>query len=279
MNTPRVPAITVLMAVRNPHREYLRQAVDSVLTQTFANFEFLIIEDPSRISTGDILADLNDARIRLHRNDTPLGLARSLNAGVALARAGLIARLDADDACLPQRLERQFAFLGLHPEVDVYGSRIIVIDEDGRPIARRNLPTSHDAIVKQLQRTNALSHPSVMFRKASVEAAGGYEPTQVVEDFELWCRMATRGARFAASEEPLIFYRFHPGALKFSLVHPTIASMIEIKTRYFGGRLGAGDRLRLLIERILLLLPPSVVVRLFRWIEYRGLSGARDREC
>src|SRR5438067_1712816 len=254
------PAITVLMAVCNPQPAYLREAVESVLAQTFADFELLIIEDPSVLSTSDILAGIDDPRIRLHRNEAKLGLAQSLTIGLALAQAPLIARLDSDDACLPHRLERQLAFLTSRPEVDVYGSRIIVIDENGRRIARRNLPVTHDAIARRLRRTNALSHPSVMFRKAAVEAAGGYEPNQVVEDFELWCRMLTRGARFAASEEPLILYRFHPAALKFSLVRPTIASMIEIKTRYFRGQLGLADRLRLLIERMLLLLPPRVVV-------------------
>jgi glycosyltransferase involved in cell wall biosynthesis len=271
------PAVTVLMAVYNPQPAYLRQAVDSVLVQTFTDFELLIVEDPSAISTADILAGIEDSRIRLHRNEVRLGLAQSLNVGLSLARAALIARLDCDDACLPQRLERQLAFLSSHAEVDVYGSRIIVIDENGRRIARRNLPVTHDAIARRLRRTNALSHPSVMFRKASVEAAGGYEANQVVEDFELWCRMLTRGARFAASEEPLILYRFHPGALKFSLVRPTIASMIEIKTRYFRGRFGVVDRLRLLLERVLLLLPTGVVVRLFKWIEYRGLIGGQGR--
>jgi glycosyltransferase involved in cell wall biosynthesis len=272
------PVITVLMAAWNPQPAYLREAVESVLAQTFTDFELLIIEDPSAVSAADILAGIDDPRIRLHRNEAKLGLANSLNLGVSLARAPLIARLDSDDVCLPYRLDRQLAFLTARPEVDVYGSRIIVIDENGRRIARRNLPVTHDAIARRLRRTNALSHPSVMYRKASVEAAGGYEANQVVEDFELWCRMLTRGARFAASEEPLILYRFHPAALKFSLVRPTIASMIEIKTRYFRGRLGMLDRIRLLIERILLLLPPAIVVRLFKWIEYRGLSGARGRE-
>jgi glycosyltransferase involved in cell wall biosynthesis len=271
------PAITVLMAVCNPQPAYLRQAVDSVLAQTFTDFELLIIEDPSAVSTADILAGIEDPRIRLHRNEVRVGLAQSLNVGLSIARAAVIARLDCDDACLPHRLERQLTFLNSHLDVDVYGSRIIVIDENGRRIARRNLPVTHDAIARRLRRTNALSHPSVMFRKASVEAAGGYEQNQVVEDFELWCRMLTRGARFAASEEPLILYRFHPGALKFSLVRPTIASMIAIKTRYFRGRFGLVDRLRLLLERVLLLLPTGVVVRLFKWIEYRGLSGGRGR--
>ncbi|HEX3069206.1 MAG TPA: glycosyltransferase [Thermoanaerobaculia bacterium] len=279
MTKPQPPAITVLMSVYEPQPGFLREAVSSVLAQTFTDFELLIIEDPSAVLTGTILADMDDSRIRVHRNDVRLGLAESLNVGVALARSALIARLDFDDVCLPQRLERQLAFLSSHPEIDVYGSRINVIDESGRLIGRRNLPLSHDEIAAGLRRTNVVSHPSVMFRKASVEAAGGYEATRVFsEDFDLWCRMVTRGARFAASEEPLILYRFRPGALKFSRIRPTIKSMIEIKTRYFRGRFGVVDRLRLFAERILMLLPQRLVVQLFRWIEYRGLSGGQDRE-
>src|SRR5262249_8271762 len=132
---------------------------------------------------------------------------------------------------------------------------------------------------RRLRITNALSHPSVMFRKASVDAAGGYESKQIVEDFELWCRMLTRGARFAASEEPLILYRFHAAALKVSLVRPTLGSMIEIKARYFRGQLGIVDHLRLLVERILLFVPPRLVVWLFKRIEYRSLSAAPVPEC
>src|SRR5262245_36445896 len=181
------PAVTVLMAVYKPYGPYLRQAVESVLAQTFGDFELLIVEDPSNISAAEMLAGLEDPRIRIHRNDASLGLADSLNVGLKLARAPLIARLDADDACLPQRLERQVAFFNAHPEVDIYGSRIIVIDENGRRIASRDLPLTHEAIARRLRITNALSHPSVMFRKASVDAAGGYESKQIVEDFELWC--------------------------------------------------------------------------------------------
>src|SRR5438270_9854693 len=110
------PAITVLMAVWNPQPEYLREAVKSVLAQTFTDFELLIIEDPSAISAAEILAGIYDPRIRLHRNETKLGLANSLNVGLTLAQTPLIARLDSDDACLPHRLERQLAFLTSHPD-------------------------------------------------------------------------------------------------------------------------------------------------------------------
>ncbi|HEX3579859.1 MAG TPA: glycosyltransferase [Thermoanaerobaculia bacterium] len=266
---PESPAVTVLMAVRNPGADFFRQAVESVLSQTFDDFELIIVQDPSQVPVEEILAGISDSRIRVHRNESQVGLAQSLNIGLALARGALIARIDSDDLCLPQRLERQVAFLAEHPEIDVYGSRIIVIDDKGKAVGRRLLPLSHEEIAVRMRRTNCVSHPSVMFRRASVERVGGYEANQVVEDFELWCRMLTRGARFAASAEPLILYRFHEGALKFSLARPTITNMREIKLRYFRGQLGFLDRLRLFAERLLLFLPSRVVIFLFKLIEYR----------
>ena len=277
MSADGAPAVTVLMPVHNPNARYLREAVESVLAQTLSDFELVIIEDPWNGSAADVLSPLRDARIRIHRNEVQLGLAESLNVGLRMARAPLVARLDADDLCLPRRLETQAAFLNAHPDVAVYGSRITVIDDDGRPIAQRMLPLSHDEIARRMRTANPLSHPSVMFRKAIVEDAGGYERNQVVEDYELWCRLLARGARFAASEEPLILYRFHAGALKFSLVRPTIASTLAIKRRYFRGQLRARERLRVWIERLLLLMPPRLVVWMFKRIEYRGLNAGKDR--
>ncbi len=261
------PAVTVLMAVRTPNADYFRDAVRSVLSQTFSDFELLIIEDPP---FTDLLSGLDDPRIHLHRNDTRLGLAGSLKLGTELARAPLIARLDADDVCEPDRLERQLAFLREHPEVDVYGSRITIIDAAGQPIAQRLLPLTHDEIAAALRRYNCISHPSVMMRREAVLGAGGYDAGRAhLEDYELWCRMLTRGARFANSPQPLLRYRFHPGALKFQDVHREIRGLREIRARYFAGQLSLRDRLHALAERVLLLLPPRFVMWLFTRLQYR----------
>ena len=96
MSAAGAPAVTVLMPVHNPNARYLREAVESVLAQTLSDFELVIIEDPWSGSAADMLAPLRDARIRIHRNDAQLGLAESLNVGLRMARAPLIARLDAE---------------------------------------------------------------------------------------------------------------------------------------------------------------------------------------
>jgi len=268
------PAVTVLLAVYKPDALYFPQAVASVMAQTFGDWELLVIEDESPLSAAALLRELDDPRIRHHLNPHRHTLAAALNEGLRLARAPLVARLDGDDLCEPRRLEEQVRYLAEHPEVAVYGSRITVIDQRGDVLGRRLLPTTHEEIAGALRRYNCISHPSVMFRRDAVLAAGGYDAEERVEDWELWCRMLLGGARFAASPEALIRYRFHAGALKFENVHGVIRRGIQIKGRYFGGSLAVGDRLRMLAERLLLLAPPRLILWLFRRSQYRAFTAA-----
>jgi len=265
------PAVSVVMAVFNPHPTYFRQAVESVLAQTFRDFELIVIEDPSPRSAAALLEGIADNRLRLHVNETRLGLTRSLNLGVSLARAPLIARLDGDDLCAPDRLARQVAFLDEHPEIDVYGSRITIIDAAGRPFARRLLPLDHDEISAALRRFNCISHPAVMVRKAAMQRAGGYDPAEPIDDYDLWCRMLKHGSRFENSADDLIRYRFHPEALKFEGIRKVIRDGIHTKRHNFADDFTLRDRLRILGERALLLLPPRLVLWLFTKLQYRPI--------
>ncbi len=131
----KVPRVSVLMSVYNGER-FLRDSVESILGQTFTDFEFLILDDGSTDSTCEILEEYanKDARIVLVRNDRNLGLTRSLNKGLRLVRGEYLARQDADDISLPKRLEMQVKFLDAHPEVGVVGSALEIIDENGNTI-------------------------------------------------------------------------------------------------------------------------------------------------
>jgi len=269
VTTESAPAVTVLMAVWNPNRAYLELAIRSILAQTFTDFELLLIEDPSPDSISDLVAAIGDPRIRLLQRPERGTLGAALNAGLAAARAELVARLDADDIALPGRLMRQQAFLREHEDVAVYGSRITVIDGEGRAVGRRLLPLTHEEIAAALRRYNCISHPSVMVRKSAVLAAGGYDEERVAEDYDLWCRMLLRGARFRNAAEDLVQYRFHEEAAKYRGVHEAIRVTIEIKKRYFRDRFTWGDRIRLAAEQTLLRLPAPLIIVLFRMLEYR----------
>ena len=267
--TAGVPAVTVLMAVWNPHPRYFLEAVQSVLGQSFRDFELLVVEDPSPRDAAALLAEIDDERIRVVRREARAGLAAALNSGLALARAPLIARMDADDVCVADRLTRQIEFLTQHPEIDVVGSRILIVNEDGRAYGRRLLPLRHEEIAAALRRYNCISHPAVMMRRERLESVGGYDPQQRVEDYDLWCRMLRSGARFANLEQPVVRYRFHPGALKFEHIHEVIRETMAIKRRYFGDAFDFGDRLRLFGEVLLLILPQRLVLWLFTKLQYR----------
>ena len=122
--------VTVLMPVYNAER-YLRQAIESILSQTFHDFEFMIINDGSTDSSRDIVLSYHDSRIRLIDNETNIGLPRTLNRGLSLAKGEFIARQDADDESNPDRLAHQVAYLSSHPHVALLGSQCTVIDQHG----------------------------------------------------------------------------------------------------------------------------------------------------
>ena len=137
-----MPKVTVLMAVYNGER-YLRDAVESILCQTFRDFQFLIINDGSTDNTRDLILSYDDARIVLVDSEHNVGQTRSLNRGLELAAGELIARQDADDISEPDRLAKQVAFLERHPEVALLGTWYKEIDVQGTVIGKRKLPCDH----------------------------------------------------------------------------------------------------------------------------------------
>jgi hypothetical protein len=206
------PRVTVLMSVYNGER-YLREAIDSILTQTFADLELLIIDDASIDDSGAILRSYDDARMRIITNETNRGLTASLNAGLALANGELIARHDADDRSRPTRLAEQVAFLGAHPEIAVVGAQAAVIDEQGRRRPRLDTlrPQSSAAIRFSLMFISPMIHGAVMFRRALIrdELHGYDESFRTSQDVELWSRVAAT-APMRNLERTLLDFRVHP---------------------------------------------------------------------
>ncbi len=190
------PLVTVLMAVHNGIR-YLDDAVHSILRQTFADFEFLILDDGSTDGTGERLATWRDPRIHVVRTEANIGLTRSLNRGLALARGTFVARQDADDVSHPERLAAQVARLREAPAVAVVGTQARTIDAHGRTVRVAPWPKSVSslAIGWQLIFDSPFFHGSVLFRKDVIwSLLGGYNETfDTSQDFELWSRVAAAG--------------------------------------------------------------------------------------
>lgn len=207
--SPASPCVTVLMAVHNGE-QFLREAMDSILSQTFEDFEFLVFEDCSTDSSPEILESYTDSRLQLIRNPENLGLTRSLQLGLERARGRYIARMDADDVSVPDRLEKQVQFLRDNPEIALVGSWIDCIDADGRCFSQSRLPTEPEDIHRQLLRKNCMSHPTVMFLREAAINVGGYQSRVglYAQDYDLWLRLSDL-YRLANIPEPLVRYRFH----------------------------------------------------------------------
>jgi len=207
------PRVSVVMAVRDGER-YLRTAIDSVLTQTFRNLELIVIDDGSTDHSAAIVRGVEDPRIRLLSNDGKRGLASSLNRGVTEARGEFIARLDADDIAMPERLARQLAFMDANPHVALLGSWYVEISEDGEPLVRRRLPTEHWDLRWHLCVTCPFIHSAVLWRRSMVaERVGGYDETiSYGEDYDLWHRLAAR-LPVATLPAYLVQHRLHSGSM------------------------------------------------------------------
>ncbi|MBS1616221.1 MAG: glycosyltransferase [Bacteroidetes bacterium] len=188
------PALTVLMPAFNAGA-YIREAIESVLSQSFEDFEFLIIDDGSKDDSLRIIQSFQDPRIRVISRANK-GLIASLNEGIGLARSGLIARHDADDICLPQRLEKQYSFLQQHPKYLLVGSDAEYVDQDGNYLCKLEAPVGYrfEEIWKRRFEKNPFIHPAVMFRKDAALAAGAYPKNALqFEDWLLWLRMMAHG--------------------------------------------------------------------------------------
>ena len=205
------PAVSVVMAVYNGE-PWVKEAIDSILGQTLTDLEFVVVDDGSTDGTVPIAQARRDGRLRVVRQARG-GQTAALNRGLRAARAPLLARLDADDVALPDRLERQVAFLHAHPEIGLLGTGCHEIAPSGAVVRTLTPPPDDLAIRRRLIRANPFIHSSVMFRRSAVEAAGSYDETfAVAQDYDLWLRMSGV-TRLANLPEPLVLRRLAPGRL------------------------------------------------------------------
>ncbi len=261
--------ISVLMSVyagSNP--DYLDEAIDSVWTkQTCKPSQICIVSDgPLPVCLELILdkwSNLLGNRLTRVKLGTHSGLAAALNEGLAFCRSSLIARMDADDVSWPERFEKQYSFMLQHPEVDVLGTQVEEKDDELKTtLGYRSVPLTQKDIVKFAKYRSPFNHPSVMYRKKSIEQVGKYPPLYP-EDYPLWGLMLTRCAVFANLQEVLLTMRAG-SAYKFRRGLSFLAS--EIKAIYFLYRIGFLNSkqfvMSLLLRLCYRLLPPKMKIQL-----------------
>jgi len=212
MSNTTSPPVTVVLPVKNG-LPFLPEAVESILSQTFRDFEFVIIDDGSTDGTTAYLRALRDPRLRLLRNESGRGVAASLNQGIAASASPFIARQDADDISEPERLAKQVEYMAAHPECIVLGTQCCLIDQASNFVELFPRPSTEADLREMLRRQCPLIHGSVLMRRAQVVEAGGYrEKIRYAEDYDLWLRLAAPRA-IANHPEALYRYRRHEGQI------------------------------------------------------------------
>lgn len=200
------PKVTILMPVYNGEK-YLREAIESILNQSFADFELLVINDGSTDSSVKIIEAYSDFRIRLVHNEKNLKLIATLNKGIDLARGEYIARMDCDDVSHPERLEKQVKFMDSHPEIGICSSWADYIDETGNVIGQLQNPTG-DLLQKTFWRPSPIIHAACM-AKSNLFRENKFDPEYChAEDYELWLRLYEQ-TKFFNIDEYLYRIRFH----------------------------------------------------------------------
>jgi glycosyltransferase involved in cell wall biosynthesis len=204
-----IPAISILMPLYRSQK-YLKESIDSIINQTYGDFELLIIVDDATEETVSILSDYKktDSRIKIFYNDH-IGLINSLNLGIGQARGKYIARMDSDDICFPARLERQYRYMEEHREIGILGTSFAIIDGNGVTTGVFH-PIANPGLIKwRLTYDNCLTHSSVMIRGSILKETGCYRlDAKYAEDYDLWVR-ASRLTDIANHRDVLMKYRVH----------------------------------------------------------------------
>ncbi len=264
------PLISVVMPAYNAER-YLAEAIDSILSQTFRDFELLLVDDCSTDTTLEIIDEYarRDDRISVFRNDKNLKLARTLNRGIKAARGKYIARMDADDVSFPYRFGKQVKFMEENPEVGILGGTMVVTGKDSRVINERRYYTRDEEIRKNIFKFSPFCHPAIMIRKAVLEKSGLYDPYyNPVEDYELYFRIGLH-AKFANLEDSLLRYRIAADSMTTGGLKEMELKTVDVREKFFDSEVykaTATDKIYNLTHLISILvpvIPPKQKIRLF----------------
>jgi len=267
------PAISVVMPTFNASR-FVGAAVESILAQTFGDFEFLIVDDCSTDGTSDILRQYaaRDGRIRVLTNPRNLDFVRSRNRGIAEARGAFIANMDSDDVALPTRFAEQYAFMKANPAVGVCGAAVVVIDENDREFGIRRYRADDAGLRARLFLFNPFTQPVTMIRRDVLDETGPYDPDHILaDDLDLWFRIGIK-YRLANLQTPLLKYRVHRGsatASRLAEMHRAAIRVRAIARREYGYRPSVVMRAGEILASSTMIIPPELRIAMFNWLRFR----------
>lgn len=227
----RMPKVSVIMPAYNAEK-YIAEAIDSILNQTFADFEFIIIDDGSKDNTVEIVKSYSDKRIRFYQNEHNMGVAATLNRGIELATGEYIARMDSDDISLPERFEKQIYVLDNDKKIAVCAGNAIVFSKESQYITQ--LPLKDREIKYNLFISSPFVHPSVMIRKSVLDSSNiRYESEfDGREDYRMWMKISLLDYKLLNIDEPVLKYRIHTGQVTQKKDLSQIAKHTKLKKWY-----------------------------------------------
>ncbi|MFH1353969.1 MAG: glycosyltransferase [bacterium] len=254
------------MATRNGSR-FVSEAVSSVLKQTYGNFELIVVDDASTDKAVDIVAGFSDQRIRIVRNERRLGLTKSLNRGIRLARGEYIARIDDDDVWVDKdKLVKQVLYMQENDNIGVCGVQNIVIDADGRELYRLYYETENKTIRRHMMERNQFPHSSVLIRKSALDRVGLYDEQYCyAQDFELWLRI---GLKYQLANLPDVYIqqRVNPRGVTSKKNMRQFLSFLKIAYQYRNKYPGFWFNLPVYLRELLVnLLPKTTFYHLSAW--------------
>jgi glycosyltransferase involved in cell wall biosynthesis len=265
-----LPKISVIMPVYNSC-EVVGSAIDSILGQTFTDFEFIIINDGSSDGSSEILEHYRnkDKRITVISH-CRRGLSYSINRGLEIARGEFIVRQDADDISLPYRLERQLKFINDN-NLDIVGSYAYLVNEKGGIVGKITRPVSHDEIALRLKKENCILHPTLMFRKETILSLGGYsEQYEFAQDYELYLRGLIKGLKFGCIPEILVKIRHSSSSVSVKRRRRQLLYAISAQAMYFARQQDFKfEYIKYILLHILKIFIPMWVRKLRVWVRNR----------
>lgn len=207
------PKISVILPIYKEPNEYIQSSIESILSQTYSNFELILavdtgVDSPEFDRVYKVLEQyLKDDRVNLLINEQNIGLPMTLNKSIKIAKGEYIARMDADDIALPERLEIQMEHMEKNPELDLIGTKVFYINQEGKITGESKSLDNNDLLKRLFSGINPLCHPTWLFKKEVWEAVNGYRNITTIEDYDFLCRLILKGFNLGIINRPLLKYR------------------------------------------------------------------------
>lgn len=265
------PEISVVMPAYNAE-EYVTEAIESILNQTFTDFEFIVVNDASTDKTLDIITAFaqKDKRIKIINNQKNLYIAGALNKGIEAAQGKYIARMDADDVSMPNRLQSQYDLLEQDSGIAVAGGNILLIDKNGKDIGYRTYPATNKELKARMFKHSPFAHPTTMYRRDVFNEFGGYNPVwSPSEDIDLWFKIGSK-YKFASVPEYIFKYRYFSDSSSNKKIRHV--ELITLQMRYnamriLGYKPGLTDIIFNILQFVTLwIIPAKVRMQMFNLI-------------